>query len=288
MKLADHAGRATLVTATDPAMGVDVFDGSDGRLGPDVQQVYDRWAEFERWAGQPVSAPSVPIELSKLGPPAPRPRQVFAIGLNYRRHAEETGATLPPIPATFTKFPACLTGPEATVVLPSANVDWEVELVVVIGRQARHVAEAEAWSHVAGLTIGQDLSERVVQRAAGSQFSLGKSYEGFGPMGPWVVTPDEFADPDDLAIGCSVDGEVVQDARTSDLVFDVASLIAQLSAVVSLLPGDVIFTGTPSGVGTARIPPRYLQAGQVLESWIEGIGRMRTHLVAAPRALGSG
>ena len=224
-----------------------------------------------------------------LGAPVPQPRQVFGIGLNYRQHAEETGATLPPIPATFTKFPTCLTGPEATVALPSGNVDWEVELVVVMGRTAHRVPEADAWAHVAGLTIGivglvwgsLGLSERVVQRAAGSQFSLGKSYPGFGPTGPWLVTPDELADPDDLGLGCSIGDEVLQDARTDDLVFSVSSLIAQLSAVVTLLPGDVIFTGTPSGVGTARKPPRYLEPGQVLTSWIEGIGTMHTTLVAS-------
>ena len=210
----------------------------------------------------------------------PAPRQVFGIGLNYRSHAAESGMDLPTVPATFTKFPACITGPFAEVELPNGTVDWEVELVVVVGRRADRVAAADAWSHVAGLTVGQDLSDRTLQFAAGGQFSLGKSHRGFAPLGPWVVTPDELDDPDDLALGCSIDGETVQDARTSDLVFGVSQLIAELSAVVPLLPGDIIFTGTPGGVGFTRQPPRFLQPGETLESWIEGIGTIRTRFTA--------
>jgi 2-keto-4-pentenoate hydratase/2-oxohepta-3-ene-1,7-dioic acid hydratase in catechol pathway len=141
------------------------------------------------------------------------------------------------------------------------------------------VDEADAWSHVAGLTVGQDISDRTLQFAAGSQFSLGKSRRGYGPMGPWLVTLDEVRDPDDLALGCSVDGETVQDARTSDLIFGVPRLIAELSAVLPLLPGDVIFTGTPAGIGATRRPPRFLGPGQVLETWIEGIGTIRNRCV---------
>ena len=153
------------------------------------------------------------------------------------------------MPATFTKFPASPGGPFDDIEIVGGTVDWEVELVAVIGRRADRVAEADAWSHVAGLTVGQDISDRTLQFAAGAQFSLGKSRRGYGPMGPWLVTPDEVADPDDLALGCSVDGETVQDARTSDLIFGVPRLVAELSAVLPLLPGDVIFTGTPAGVG---------------------------------------
>ena len=152
----------------------------------------------------------------------PSPRQVFAIGLNYAAHAAEAGLENPTFPPTFTKFPTCLTGPDATVELPSEFVDWEVELVVVIGRLAYEVAAGDGWRHVAGLTVGQDLSERIVQtRPPAPQFSLGKSFPGFGPIGPWVVTPDELDDPDDLALGCTVNGEEVQKSRTSDLIFGV-------------------------------------------------------------------
>ncbi len=182
---------------------------------------------------------------------------------------------VPAAPATFTKFPASLSGPFDDVEIVGDTVDWEVELVAVIGARADRVDEADAWSHVAGLTVGQDISDRTLQFAAGSQFSLGKSRRGYGPMGPWVVTLDEIPNPDDLALGCSVDGEKVQDARTSDLIFSVPRLIGELSSVLSLLPGDVIFTGTPAGVGVTRQPARFLQAGQVLETWVESIGTIR-------------
>jgi 2-keto-4-pentenoate hydratase/2-oxohepta-3-ene-1,7-dioic acid hydratase in catechol pathway len=282
MKLANVDGRATLVI--DPGsgspMGVDVAAASGGRFGPDLPAVYDDWAAFRAAAGELGRADASPFDESALGPPSPFPRQVFGIGLNYKAHAEETGAELPARPATFTKFPSCITGPDAEVPVPEGMVDWEVELVLVIGARAHRVAVADAWSHVAGLTIGQDLSERGLQFAAGAQFSLGKSYPGFGPTGPWLVSADELDDPDDLALGCAVDGETVQDARTGDMVFDVTGLVVELSSVLPLLPGDVVFTGTPSGVGVSRRPPRFLGPGQEIESWIEGIGRMRTRLVA--------
>lgn len=280
MRLANHAGRAVVVTGDGGA--VDVETASSGRFAADVASLYDDWDAVREWADRldPATADVEPIDEAQLGPPSPRPRQVFGIGLNYRAHAAETGQEVPRIPATFTKFPTCLTGPHADVTLPSARVDWEVELVVVVGRRAHLVGEDDAWSHVAGVTVGQDLSERVVQRAAGNQFSLGKSYPGFGPTGPWLVTVDELDDPDDLALRCTLDGEVVQSARTSDMVVAVPGLIAVLSGVVALLPGDVIFTGTPSGVGVARTPRRYLAPGQVVESWIEGIGTMRNRMLA--------
>ena len=278
VRLANLDGRATIVTG---AGAIDVERGSNGRFGPDLTSAYERWAELvsTEWdigTAQPLADP---LPADRLGPPSPHPRQVFAIGLNYRDHVEETGSQLPPEPAVFTKFQSSLAGPFATVTLPSANVDWEVELVVVIGRGGRGISEEDAWAVVAGVTVGQDLSERVVQRAAGTHFSLGKSFPGFAPTGPWLVTPDELDDPDDLRLTCSVDGEVRQDGRTSGMVFGVPTLIAKLSAVVTLWPGDIIFTGTPAGVGMGRRPPLFLSAGQVLESTIEGIGTIRNQLV---------
>lgn len=277
MRLANVEGRATILTDEG---GVDVATVSVGAFGPDLRSVYDDWDEFRAFAAAQDHLGGPPVDETRLGPPSPQPRQVFGIGLNYRAHAEETGATVPSIPATFTKFPSCLTGPFGEVVLSSDTVDWEVELVVVIGRTAHRVPRDEGWDVVAGLTVGQDLSDRTVQIAAGAQFSLGKSYPGFGPTGPWLVTPDQLADPDDLALRCSVDGEIVQDARTSDMVHDVPGLVAELSAVVTLYPGDVVFTGTPSGVGMGRRPPRFLRPGQTLETTIAGIGTMRHTLVA--------
>jgi 2-keto-4-pentenoate hydratase/2-oxohepta-3-ene-1,7-dioic acid hydratase in catechol pathway len=186
---------------------------------------------------------------------------------------------VPEVPATFTKFASSLSGPFDDIPIVGSSVDWEVELVAIVGQQADNVSVDDAWSYVAGLTVGQDISDRKLQMAAGRQFSLGKSRRGFGPMGPWIVTPDEFENPDDLALGCSVDGEVVQDARSSDLIFNIPTLIAELSSVLTLYPGDVIFTGTPSGVGMACTPPRALAPGNVLETWIEGIGTMRNACV---------
>lgn len=275
MKLANHGGRAAIVLDDGIA---DVATASDGRFGPDLRTVYDSWDEFTAWATTATTVTG-PLDEGQLGCPVPDARQVFAIGLNYHSHAEETGLPVSDVPSTFTKFPASLGGPFDDIEIHGDAVDWEVELVAVIGRRADRVTEADAWSHVAGLTVGQDISDRALQFAAGGQFSLGKSWRGYGPMGPWVVTPDEFDDPDDLALGCSVDGETVQDARTSDLVFSIPKLVAELSAVVPLLPGDVIFTGTPGGVGFSRQPPRALQPGNVLETWVDGIGRIRNRCV---------
>lgn len=276
MRISNRGGRLTLLGASG---GIDVERASRGRFGADPQAVFERWTEFRDWAAGARDG-AEPLADAELGAPAPRPAQVFGIGLNYRDHAEESGMPLPDKPATFTKFPTCITGPCADVELPSGAVDWEVELVVVIGVRAYRVAEDAAWRHVAGLTVGQDLSERIVQWSAGGQFSLGKSFPGFGPMGPCLVTPDGLANPDDLELGCTVNGEVVQKSRTSDMVFSVPRLIAELSAVLPLLPGDVIFTGTPAGIGATRKPPRFLQPGDTLVSAIEGIGELRNRCIA--------
>ena len=279
MRIANVSGRLSLVGDEG---GIDVERASAGRFGPDPQAIYGRWKAFRAWADHAPSGPATAIDNNEFGPPAPGPAQVFAIGMNYRDHATETGLALPASPATFTKFPTCVTAPFAAVVLPSEYVDWEVELVVVIGVRAYQVSQASAWDHVAGVTVGQDLSERVVQMSSGGQFSLGKSFPGFGPTGPWLVTPDELGDPDDLELGCSVDGCKVQKSRTSQLVFGVAELIARLSAVLPLLPGDLIFTGTPAGIGATRQPPQFLRPGQVLTSYIEGVGTMANRLIAPP------
>lgn len=276
MRVANADGRAVLVV--DDGI-VDIATASGGALPTDAQLLYERWDDLRALADR-VRGPGEPFALSALQAPVPRPRQVFAIGMNYAAHAAEAGVEAPEFPPTFTKFPTCLTGPDATVALPSAFVDWEVELVAVIGPAAYEVEVGRGWSHVAGLTVGQDLSERIVQtRPPAPQFSLGKSFPGFGPTGPWVITPDELDDPDDLALGCTVNGEEVQKSRTSDLIFGVDALIHLLSSITPLLPGDLIFTGTPSGVGGTRTPPRFLAPGDELVSTIEGIGAIRTHLV---------
>jgi 2-keto-4-pentenoate hydratase/2-oxohepta-3-ene-1,7-dioic acid hydratase in catechol pathway len=281
MRIANLDGRLVLKY---PDGATDVEKASDGRFAADPQAVFARWDEFVAWAGTLRTPLAEPFDPGRLKAPAPRPSQVFAIGLNYADHAGESSMPLPPEPAVFTKFQTSITGPNEVVRLPTATVDWEAELVAVIGRRAVSVDAARAWDHVAGVTVGQDLSERTRQLVGTPpQFSIGKSFPGFAPIGPEVVTPDELADRDDLEIGGSVNGEVVQHARTSDLIFSVASLIERLSAILPLTPGDIIFTGTPSGVGHARSPQRYLAPGDVLETWISGVGRLRNTFAEGPR-----
>jgi 2,4-diketo-3-deoxy-L-fuconate hydrolase len=272
LRTGNLAGRLTLFT---DGGAIDVERASDGRFTADPQAVYARWPEFVRWA---AGAPGEPraFAVEDLLAPAPRPGQVFAIGANYREHAAEGGVAVPESPMVFTKWPSSFTGPTGAIALASATVDWEAELVVVIGRHAHRVSSDAAWDHVAGLTVGQDLSERTLQlQGQYPQMGLGKSFPGFSPTGPYLVTPDELDAPDRLTVGCSVNGETMQHASTADLVFSVPALIAELSSVLTLEPGDVIFTGTPAGVGMVRKPPRFLQAGDELITYIEGIGEMR-------------
>jgi 2-keto-4-pentenoate hydratase/2-oxohepta-3-ene-1,7-dioic acid hydratase in catechol pathway len=281
VRLANHAGRAVLLCGGAPGRGADVAAASAGRFGPGLESVFDRWDEFAAWAAATDLDPDVVVDRALLGAPSPRPSQVVAIGLNYADHAAETGFEPPQdLPPVFTKFASSITGPSGVVALPpGGHTDWEVEVVAVIGRTAYRVPEAEAWGHVAGLTIGQDLSERVLQFVGQApQFGFAKSYPGFAPMGPWLVTLDELdaagIDRDDLALGCAIDGETVQDGRTSKLIFPIPRLVARLSEVLVLRPGDVIFTGTPDGVGLGRQPQRFLQPGETLRTWVEGLGEM--------------
>lgn len=262
---------------------VDLERLSEGQLPADPSAVYERWERVRDWLfSNNVSNPPAGVDLREAGPPSPSPRQVFAIGLNYVDHANETRVQVPEAPPVFTKFSSSLAGPFGELVLPSEFVDWEAELVVVIGRYAHHVSTAEAWSCVAGLTIGQDYSERRVQLSGPApQYSLGKSFPGFAATGPVVVSPDELEDPDDLEITCTINGEVVQSGRTSAMVFSVPDLIHRLSGVCPLLPGDLVFTGTPAGIGASRTPPRYLRPGDRVVTSIQGLGSMEQVCVAA-------
>jgi 2,4-diketo-3-deoxy-L-fuconate hydrolase len=278
-----------LVLLDGSGAGLDVEKASDGRFAADPQAIYGQWDEFRDWAGGQEGRTDLAVDPAELGAPTPSPRQVFAIGLNYAEHVSESGMGRPDSPTVFTKFPSSITGPNATVELPSTSVDWEVELVVAIGRLAHRVSEQAAYDHVAGFMVGQDLSERVVQLAGPvPQFSLGKSFLGFAPLGPALTTVDSLANPDDLAIGCRLGDEVLQDGRTRDLMFTVPELISRLSQVCPLLPGDIIFTGTPSGVGNARDPKRFIPPGAVLTSTIEGLGELRNDFVAGPGYPGAG
>jgi 2,4-diketo-3-deoxy-L-fuconate hydrolase len=269
MRLAALHDRATVVVGDQ---AYDVADASGGAFGPALPPLYDAWDDFVQWYGSADLTNGAPLDAAALGSPAPEPRQVFGIGLNYRDHAHEAGLPLPDVPLVFTKFPSSITGPSGTISLPTDKVDWEVEVAVVIGRRAFGVGTDTAW----------DLSARDVQMlpARTPQFSLGKSFPGFAPLGPVLVTPDEFPDRDEIAVSCAVNGETVQDSSTANMVFSVAELIAYLSAVLPLLPGDVILTGTPAGVGMARSPQRYLAPGDVLTTDVGGIGRLSHDFVA--------
>lgn len=276
MRILNLAGRLTI--DVDGERGTDVETASNGRFGPDPQSIYRQWDEFRDWAAEDRSpAGTVPIDADALGPPSPAPRQVFAIGLNYREHAIEAGLELPQTPMVFTKFPSSVTGPGGVIDLPDGSVDYEVELVAVIGREASGVPAGEAWAHVAGLTVGQDLSERDLQMAgsAPQQFNMGKSFPGFAPTGPVLVTPDEFADPDDVEISCALNGVLVQKTRTSDMIFTLPAIVEFLSSVVTLYPGDLIFTGTPAGIGFVRDPQLLIGPGDDLVTAAAGIGQMR-------------
>ena len=276
MRLFNLAGR--LSTFVDGSI-VDVATASDNRFSADPQQMFDDWQALTEW-GESVDARGAgATDSEQLQAPVPRPPQVFAIGLNYKAHAQEGIFSVPEEPTVFTKWPSCIVGPSHAVELP-VDTDWEIELVVAVARRAYKVSAADAMSYVAGYTVGQDLSDRVLQRKGPApQWGLGKSRYGYGPIGPWLVTLDEFDDPLDLAIHSSLAGETLQTSRTSMQVFDVPTVIEYISALCPLLPGDLIFTGTPEGVGYARTPPRFLHPGDVLTSTIEGIGDLVTRCI---------
>jgi 2,4-diketo-3-deoxy-L-fuconate hydrolase len=273
-RLANVAGRAAL--ADEHGQWYDL-EGLGGPADP-MTALADPAALAAASAGRADAEPGGLLDDAELGPPVPRPRNVFGVGLNYRPHAEESNMDLPETPLVFTKFPSCIVGPRSEVELRTETGDWEVELVVVIGEGGRDIPREEAWDHVLGLTVGQDISDRRLQFAAKPpHFDLGKSRDTYGPTGPVLVSRDSFADPTDLAISCSVNGEQKQGDRTSSLIFDVADLIAYISGVLTLGTGDMIFTGTPSGVGSAS--RTYLRPGDEIVSTIEGIGTMRNRCV---------
>ncbi|HDR27198.1 fumarylacetoacetate hydrolase family protein [Rhodovulum sp.] len=207
-----------------------------------------------------------------------------AIGLNYARHAAETGSKPPAEAILFTKASSCLSGPFDPVVIPrgSEKTDWEVELGVVIGRAAENVSEADALAHVAGYCVVNDVSERAFQLERGGQWIKGKSAPSFGPIGPWLVSADEVPDPQALALSLDLNGERVQDSDTSDMIFSVRRIISYMSRFMRLVPGDLIATGTPAGVGMGMKPPRFLRPGDVMEMRVEGLGQQRQQAVAAP------
>ena len=203
--------------------------------------------------------------------PVSEPKNCYAVGLNYRNHAEEAGMDIPTVPMIFTKHTTCLVGPNATIEMRSDHVDYEAELVVVIGQSGKDINKDKSWDHVAGLCVGQDISDRTVQFSSKPpQFNLGKSFDTFGPMGPYLISPDLLEDKESLEIECKVNEEIRQKDNTNDLIFNIPSIISYLSEIVTLNTGDVIFTGTPGGVGVME--GKFLKEGDVLRTSIEGIG----------------
>jgi 2-keto-4-pentenoate hydratase/2-oxohepta-3-ene-1,7-dioic acid hydratase in catechol pathway len=271
VELVNLNGRATLIV---DGKFLDVENRSNRAFSSDHNALFARWPDFFRWARSEVAEPSDPVaDPSALGPCVPSPGQIFAIGLNYRAHARESDREIPKQPMVFTKFPSCVSGPRSDIRLTSDTVDWEAELVVVIGAGGRDIPERNALAQVAGYCVGQDISDRRLQFSdSPPQFSLAKSAPGFGPIGPAVVPLQSLSSPLDLALRCDINGERMQDARTSDMIFSVPVLVSYLSSKCILRPGDLIFTGTPSGVGSVRDPRRYLKAGDFIESEIEGVG----------------
>ena len=247
----------------------EAFFGSDGL------------ARLARWAKEhSESAPQVP-DGERLGPPIGRPSKIICIGLNYADHAKEAGAEIPKEPVLFFKATTALSGPDDDVVLPrgSSKTDWEVELAIVVGARARYVSPEDAPGFVAGYALHNDYSEREHQLERGGQWVKGKSADTFAPLGPFLATPDEVGDVQELGLWLTVNGESRQKGNTSNMVFGVPQLVSYVSRFMTLLPGDVISTGTPPGVGLGLDPPVFLKAGDVVECGIEKLGQQRQRIV---------
>ena len=220
-----------------------------------------------------------PLDDVRLASPIPRPPKIVCVGLNYLDHATEQNMPLPEHPLLFSKATSSVVGPYDDVVLPaeSEQVDYEVELAVVIGKTATAISEADAYDYVAGYTVANDVSARDIQFRQ-QQWHQGKSYDTFCPMGPWMVTKDEIPDPNALAVKLTLNGTVLQDSNTDNLIFNVPTLVSRISSAMTLFPGDVISTGTPAGVGVFRDPKILLKAGDYMETWVEGIGTLKNHV----------
>jgi len=229
----------------------------------------------------PASLPVVNHE-TRLGACVAGTGKFICIGLNYSDHAAETGATVPPEPIIFMKATSAICGPNDHIIIPRGSVktDWEVELAVIIGKTAKYVTEADALNYVAGYAVSNDVSERAFQTERSGQWTKGKSCDNFGQLGPWLVTRDEVADPQNLKMWLTVNGQTMQDGSTGTMVYGVAYLVSYLSQFMTLQPGDVISTGTPPGVGMGMKPPRYLKEGEVVELGIEGLGTQRQEVIA--------
>jgi len=279
-RLASFRNRAHLVVGEDNRL-VDIEQASNGSLSSDPMLCLAKWDQVRALSKSVIATTDAPNAiLENLDCPVPRPRQLFAVGLNYRKHAEEMGSPLPDSPLTFAKFQSALNTPAGEIPLVGDTCDYESEVVVVISIGGRNLGEPEAWNHIAGLCAGQDISDRQLQNSGRPpQFSLGKSRQGFAPIGPWVCDVRDHPKRDDLMIGCTVNGDVRQQTSTNDMIFDIPQLVSYLSTICELFPGDIIFTGTPSGVGHGHKPPVYLRPGDEIVTSLEFVGTLRNRCV---------
>jgi 2-keto-4-pentenoate hydratase/2-oxohepta-3-ene-1,7-dioic acid hydratase in catechol pathway len=254
---------------------------TDATLPPSVRELLEAGPAVLKAAEQAAHRPNAVLHASadvKLLPPIPDPRKIVCLGLNYRDHARESGASIPKDPVLFSKYATALIGPDEAIVLPpvSHKVDFEAELVIVVGKRGRNLQADEALRHVVGYTIGHDVSARDWQlEKDGKQWMVGKTFDTFAPLGPALVTADKVPDPHKLPIRLRLNGKTMQDSNTQEMIFSVGAILAYLSLVFTLEPGDLVFTGTPSGVGFARKPPVFLKAGDVVEVEIGGLGVLR-------------
>ena len=270
-KLANVNGRAALVNG---AHYFDLETVSGGALPSDpMAAVGMSMALSEMSAKLDGKQPTGKLVDVELGPPVPRPPNVYAVGLNYRNHAEESNMAIPAVPMVFTKHSTCIVGPTATIELRSDDVDYEGELVAVIGKGGKGISREDAWDHVAGLCVGQDISDRPTQMSsAPPQFNLGKSFDTYGPIGPVLTSPEKVDLKSGRQLQCKVSGDLRQDDNTDDLIFDIPRIIEYLSDILTLQVGDVIFTGTPGGVG--GVSGNFLKDGDMLTTTIEGLGTL--------------
>ena len=271
-KLANIEGRAALV---DGENYYDLETISNGKFNNDTSNALTNLVGLSELSEDlSKSEPTGLLHDVKIDAPISAPKNCYAVGLNYRNHAEEAGMDIPSVPMVFTKHTTCLVGPNSTIEMRSDHVDYEAELVVVIGHPGKDILKDNAWNHVAGLCVGQDISDRTVQFSSKPpQFNLGKSFDTFGPMGPYLVSPDSLQNKESLQIECKVNQEVRQKDNTNDLIFDIPSIISYLSEIVTLNTGDVIFTGTPGGVGVME--GKFLKDGDILRTSIEGLGTLK-------------
>lgn len=274
LRLSSLNGRAQIVASHNDhtAHVVDLETLSKGAMSSDPMSAYENW-DMVRDLAATLTTEGTEIEISSLDSPVPHPRQIFAVGLNYRQHAIEFGLDIPPSPLVFTKFQSSIGDPFATIPLTNERSDWEVELVLIVGRGGRSISRDHAWNHIAGICVGQDISNRVEQFTTNPpQFCLGKSFENHTVFGPWVVDAQAIPNRDSLNISCLVNDREVQSSNTGDLIFSVSEIVEYLSHIVELYPGDVIYTGTPSGIGNSRKPPEFLKKGDVIVSTLESVG----------------